>query len=51
MQIAFATIVTLAAAQNYNRDPKTAAIIQEQRYLDGNGKFGAAYTQEGEEID
>lgn len=39
-------IVALAAAQGYNRDPKHAAIISEQRYLSGNGQFGAAYQQE-----
>lgn len=40
-------IVALSAAQgNYQRDPKHAAIISEQRYLSGNGQFGAAYTQE-----
>jgi hypothetical protein len=38
--------VALSAAQGYNRDPKHAAIISEQRYLSGNGQFGAAYTQE-----
>jgi hypothetical protein len=38
--------VALTAAQAYNRDPKHAAIISEQRYLSGNGQFGAAYTQE-----
>jgi hypothetical protein len=30
----------------YNQNSKTAAIISEQRYLSGDGKFGAAYTQE-----
>lgn len=39
-------MAVLASAQNYNRDPKTAAIISEQRYQSGNGQFGAAYTQE-----
>jgi Insect cuticle protein len=40
--------LALAAAQQgyYNRDPKTAAILSEQRYQQGDGKFGAAYTQE-----
>jgi hypothetical protein len=38
--------VALSAAQGYNRDPKHAAIISEQRYLSGNGQFGAAYEQE-----
>jgi Insect cuticle protein len=39
-------LVALSAAQGYNRDPKHAAIISEQRYLSGNGQFGAAYEQE-----
>lgn len=30
----------------YAGDPKIAAIIQEARYLSGNGAFGAAYQQE-----
>lgn len=38
--------MAVAASQGYNRDPKHAAIISEQRYLSGNGQFGAAYTQE-----
>ncbi|EDW84498.1 uncharacterized protein Dwil_GK14160 [Drosophila willistoni] len=40
------TLVALAASQSYHQDPKTAAIISEQRYLSGDGKFGAAYEQE-----
>lgn len=28
------------------RDPKTAAILNEQRYLSGDGTFGAQYSQE-----
>ncbi|XP_023174674.2 pupal cuticle protein Edg-78E [Drosophila hydei] len=44
--LALTTLVTLAVGQNYHQDPKTAAIISEQRYLSGDGKFGAAYTQE-----
>ncbi|XP_030370958.1 uncharacterized protein LOC115621444 [Scaptodrosophila lebanonensis] len=44
--LALTTLVALAAGQNYHQDPKTAAIISEQRYLSGDGKFGAAYTQE-----
>ncbi|KAL1395137.1 hypothetical protein pipiens_011460 [Culex pipiens pipiens] len=44
-------LVAAASAQyqsqgGYNRDPKTAAILSEQRYLSGDGKFGAAYDQE-----
>lgn len=38
--------VAVAYGQNQYVDPKTAAIISEQRYLSGDGKFGAAYTQE-----
>ncbi|CAH2248027.1 jg12738 [Pararge aegeria aegeria] len=30
----------------YAGDPKTAAIVQEARYLSGNGAFGSAYQQE-----
>lgn len=30
----------------YGRDPKTAAILNEQRYLSGDGTFGAQYNQE-----
>uniref|UniRef100_A0A1A9UXE4 Pupal cuticle protein Edg-78E n=1 Tax=Glossina austeni TaxID=7395 RepID=A0A1A9UXE4_GLOAU len=44
--IILTAFLALAAGQNYHRDPKTAAIISEQRYLSGDGKFGAAYTQE-----
>lgn len=32
--------------QQYRQDSRTAAIISEQRYLSGDGTFGAAYTQE-----
>lgn len=39
-------LAALGSAQYYNKDPKTAAILSEQRYLQGDGKFGAAYTQE-----
>lgn len=46
LQIIFGAVVALATAQSYHGDPKTAAIISEQRYLAGDGKFGAAYTQE-----
>ncbi|XP_036212774.1 cuticle protein 3 [Bactrocera oleae] len=44
--ILLSTLVAIAASQGYNQNPKTAAIISEQRYLAGDGKFGAAYTQE-----
>lgn len=46
LQIIFGAIVALTNTQSYHGDPKTAAIISEQRYLAGDGKFGAAYTQE-----
>lgn len=45
MQCLLAMLCASAMAQ-YNRDPKTAAIISEERYQSGNGQFGAAYTQE-----
>ncbi|XP_067617011.1 larval cuticle protein 2 [Eurosta solidaginis] len=44
--IILSTLVAIAASQGYNHNSKTAAIISEQRYLAGDGKFGAAYTQE-----
>ncbi|XP_055608229.1 cuticle protein 2 [Uranotaenia lowii] len=47
--IVVSTLLVAASAQynqGYNRDPKTAAILSEQRYLSGDGKFGAAYDQE-----
>ncbi|EDV53015.1 pupal cuticle protein Edg-78E [Drosophila erecta] len=44
--LALTTLVALASSQHYHQDPKTAAIISEQRYLSGDGKFGAAYEQE-----
>ncbi|XP_037954644.1 proline-rich extensin-like protein EPR1 [Teleopsis dalmanni] len=40
------TLVAFAASQHYHQNPQTAAIISEQRYLSGDGKFGAAYEQE-----
>lgn len=36
----------MALGQNYQGDPRTAAIVAEQRYLGGDGRFGATYTQE-----
>lgn len=45
-QILASVLVAYVAAQSYQGDPRTAAIISEQRYLSGDGKFGAAYTQE-----
>lgn len=38
--------IVLAVQGQYRQDSRTAAIISEQRYLSGDGKFGAAYTQE-----
>lgn len=50
----FAFVIAAATCQQegarrvpkYAGDPKTAAIVQEARYLSGNGAFGAAYEQE-----
>lgn len=39
-------MLALSVQGQYNPDPRTAAIISEQRYLSGDGKFGAQYTQE-----
>lgn len=46
--IVVSTLLVAASAQynGYNRDPKTVAIVSEQRYLAGDGQFGAAYDQE-----
>lgn len=40
------SVVVIAVQGQYRQDSRTAAIISEQRYLSGDGKFGAAYTQE-----
>jgi len=47
MKIAFALLALVAAVagQRYV-DPKQAAILQEARYLSGDGSFGSAYNQE-----
>ncbi|XP_065157271.1 DNA translocase FtsK-like [Atheta coriaria] len=45
----FVVLALLGAstAQNqYNKNPQTAQILAEQRYLSGDGKFGAQYSQE-----
>lgn len=48
LKVLISAIAIVASAQQngYHQNPKTAAIISEQRYLSGDGKFGAAYTQE-----
>lgn len=40
------SVLALSVYGQQYQDPRTAAIISEQRYLSGDGKFGAAYTQE-----
>lgn len=45
-QFVLASVLALTVQGQYNPDPRTAAIISEQRYLSGDGKFGAAYVQE-----
>jgi hypothetical protein len=42
---AFLALVAVVAGQRYV-DPKQAAILNEARYLSGDGSFGAAYNQE-----
>lgn len=46
MSVVIAQIVLAVQGQQYRQDSRTAAIISEQRYQSGDGKFGAAYTQE-----
>lgn len=36
----------LSLGQQYPGSPQTAAILSEQRYLAGDGKFGSSYSQE-----
>lgn len=43
-QVLLSACVVLAASQQY-KDPKTAAILSEQRYLSGS-QFGATYDTE-----
>ncbi|XP_044258607.1 DNA translocase FtsK-like [Tribolium madens] len=42
----FAVFLGAVFGQGYHGDPQTAAILNEQRYLSGDGKFGAQYSQE-----
>lgn len=45
-QVLFSACVVLAASQQqYNQNPKTAAILREQRYLEGD-QFGSNYESE-----
>jgi hypothetical protein len=47
--VLLSALAIAASAQHnggYHSNPKTAAILTEQRYLSGDGKFGSAYTQE-----
>ncbi|KAL3277246.1 hypothetical protein HHI36_012597 [Cryptolaemus montrouzieri] len=39
-------VLSSAIGQNYRGDPRTAAILNEQRFLSASGQFGAAYQQE-----
>ncbi|XP_018320122.1 extensin [Agrilus planipennis] len=41
-----AFLVALVGAQQYGGDPRTAAILSEQRYQSNDGSFGAQYKQE-----
>lgn len=40
------TLVAAAFGQGYHGDPRTAAILAEDRYLQADGRFGAQYQQE-----
>lgn len=46
LQVVLASVLAFSVNGQYHADPRTAAIISEQRYLTGDGKFGAAYVQE-----
>lgn len=46
LQMVLASVLVLAVQGQYHQDPRTAAIISEQRYQKGDGQFGAAYQQE-----
>lgn len=39
-------VIDVAIGQRNYGDPRNAAIISEQRYLSGDGSFGAQYKQE-----
>lgn len=39
-------LTTAQQNRQYYQDSKTAAIIAEQRYLQGDGRFGSTYSQE-----
>lgn len=43
---AIGLVAVLSSGQKYHGNPQTAAILSEQRYLSGDGKFGSAYSQE-----
>ncbi|PSN34789.1 hypothetical protein C0J52_06216 [Blattella germanica] len=40
------SLAALSARAQYHGSPQTAAILSEQRFLSGDGTFGAAYSQE-----
>jgi hypothetical protein len=44
--LSLAVLVTIAYGQRGAVDPRNAAILQEARYLSGDGSAGAAYVQE-----
>lgn len=39
-------MIGITAGQHRSVDPRNAAILQEARYLSGDGSFGSAYVQE-----
>lgn len=45
-QIILASVLALSVNGQYQINPKDANIVTEQRYLSGDGTFGAAYTQD-----
>uniref|UniRef100_R4FN96 Putative cuticular protein n=1 Tax=Rhodnius prolixus TaxID=13249 RepID=R4FN96_RHOPR len=45
-QVCLVALAGLTVAQYQQGDPRNAAILTDSRYLNGDGKFGASYTQE-----
>ncbi|KAI4458032.1 cuticle protein [Holotrichia oblita] len=46
LQCSLLALIGLVSAQYNSNDPRNVAILKEQRYLSGDGTFGATYSQE-----
>lgn len=40
------SVLSISSGEQYHGSPQTAAILNEERYLTGDGKFGSSYSQE-----